>query len=95
MNGACFGAACTGSSGQVPSPLKRPNECVWRVIDRDPCRSKNDVRVEPPVEQELSGIVTAARKRGQQMGRGRLLASLFSKVFGGASKPDKLRLPGL
>ena len=60
---------------------------VRPVVDRDARGLEQDLGVEPAVEQELRGVVPAARQGGQQVGGRRLLPSLLGgdlRQFGGA-----------
>lgn len=81
MNRSRLAAAGAGSPGHLARLLDRARDRVGGVVEGDPRGSKNDLRVESTLEQELSGIIAPARDRGEQMGGRRLLTTLLGGVL--------------
>ena len=91
---AGLGASGARATRELARALEGACERVRRVVDGDARGLEQDLGVEPAVEQELRGVVPSARQGGEQVGGGRLLASLLREILGGAAERDELRLPG-
>jgi hypothetical protein len=91
---AGLGPANARSPCQLAGALQGSSDRVGRVVDGHARGLEQDLGIEASIEQELRGVVPPAGERGQEVRRGRLLASLLREIFGGSPERDELRLPG-
>ena len=85
---------CAGPTGKFAGSLKGACDGVGAVVDGDPRRFEKHLRVKPPVEQKLSGIVASACECREQVGGRRLLPTFPGELFGGSAKRDERCFPG-
>ena len=82
VNRAGVRAACTRASRDLARLLDRAGDPIGSVVGRHARCAQDDLGVEAALEQQLRGVVSSTRNRGQQMRRRRLLPALTGSLLG-------------